>query len=201
MFASPFPTPRTGFASARQAARRAWLTVIAVALACGSAAVRIVPGFFSIDMPPRLSDGAPNIWALVEALPWTGGLPLAGLAMAAALGAAAWLIAHFSARPPRGGKLLPATLLVSLTLPALLPQMTAGDFLIAVVLSGMLAVRQRQTGIAALVIAGWVLAFCGFAALGAAPIMVATLLIARPFLASPANDNGLPLNPGEAYPA
>ena len=70
---------------------------------------------------PPLSDGAPNLWAIVQALPWIGDLPLAGLAMAMAIGAAAWLAAHFSAKPPRGEALLPAALLIALALPGLLP--------------------------------------------------------------------------------
>lgn len=201
MFASPFPTPCTGLASARRATRRAWLVLALVALWCGSAATRIVPAFFSVDAPPRLSDGAPNIWALVAALPWASALPLAGLAMATALGVTAWLAAHFSARPPRGDTLLSAALLVSLVLPGLLPQMQSGDFLPALVLSGMLAVLQRQVAIAALVMTGWCLAAAGSNALGAVPVVVASVLIVRPFLASPANDNGLPLNPSVPYPA
>jgi hypothetical protein len=32
-------------------------------------------------------------------------------------------------------------------------------------------------------------------------MIVATLLLSRRFLVSPANDNGLPLNPFHAYPA
>lgn len=201
MFASPFPTPRTGFASARQAARRAWLTLAAVALVPGWAAARVVPGFFSVSAPPPLSDGAPNLWAIVAMLPGVGGWPLAGLAMAMALGAAAWLAARFAARPPCGDALLPAALLVSLILPVLLPAMRPADFLLALVLSGALAIRRRSVAIPALVCVGWLLAIAGIAALGAAPILIATWLVARAFLASPANDNGLPLNPGKAYPA
>jgi hypothetical protein len=39
------------------------------------------------------------------------------------------------------------------------------------------------------------------AIVGAVPMILATTLIARQFLVSPANDNGLPLNPFHAYPA
>jgi hypothetical protein len=200
MPSSPLSTIRTGFASARQATLRAWLILAAVALVPGWATARIVPSFLTVDMPP-LSDGAPNLWAIVQALPWIGDLQLAGLAMAMAIGAAAWIAADFSACPPRGEALLRAALLVALVLPGLLPQMQPHDFLIAVALSLILALRQREAAIAALVIGGWLMAIFASAALGAPPIMVATLLIARPFFASPANDNGLPLNPVAPYPA
>jgi hypothetical protein len=200
MPSSPLSTVRTGFASARQATRRAWLILAAVALAPAWTAARIVPSFFTVNMPP-LSDGAPNLWAIVKVLPWIGDLQLAGLAMAMAIGAAGWIAAHFSACPPRGEALLRAALLVALVLPGLLPQMQPHDFQLAVALSLILALRQREVTIAALVTGGWLVAIFASAALGAAPIMVATLLIARPFLASPANDNGLPLNPVFASPA
>ena len=118
---SPCPT---GFAAARDAARRAWLIA-----GGGRAGAGIGRGADRADFPdgrrrpPPLSDGAPNLWAIVQALPWIGDLPLAGLAMAMAIGAAAWLAAYFSARPPRGEALLPAALLIALVLPGLLPQM------------------------------------------------------------------------------
>ena len=199
---SPSPIiARTGLLSAHRTPRRAWLTLAAVALAPGWAAASIVPGFFSANAPPPLSDGAPNLWAIVSSLSWIADLPLAGLAMATAIGAAAWLAAYFSAHPPRHVALLRAALLVSLVLPGLLPAMRSGDFLLAVALSGALAFRERDFGIAALIVTGWLLAIAGFAAIGAPPIMVATLLIARAFLASPANDNGPPLNPFAPYPA
>ena len=154
-----------------------------------------------MDTPPFLSDGAPNLWAIVQALPWIGDVPLAGLAMAMALGALAWLAAYFSVHPPRGAKLLPAALLVGLVLPGLLPQMQPHDFVLAIGLSLAVSIRRKDITIAALVVGGWLLAVAGSASLGAVPIMVATFLIGRPLFASPANDNGLPLNPGKAYPA
>jgi len=198
---SPFPIVRTGFASARQAARRAWLILVAVALVPGWAAARVGPGFFTVDTPPTLSEGAPSLWSIFQVLPWIGDLPLAGLAMAMAVGATAWLAGHFSAHPPLGRSLLPAALLVALVVPGLLPQMQPLDFLLALGLSLALALRDRNVVVAGYVASGWLLAISGFAFLGAVPIMVATLLIARPFLASPANDNGLPLNPVTGYPA
>ncbi|MEO5492948.1 MAG: hypothetical protein ABIR08_02855 [Sphingomonas sp.] len=161
---------------------------------------RIVPTLVTIDAPTPVSNGAPNLWAIVQALPWIGGLPLNGLAMATTMGATAWLAAYFSTRPPRGEALLSAALLIALVLPGLLPQMQPHDFLLAVALSVALAIRQREAAIAALIMGGWLSAIFLSAALGTVPIMVATLLIARPFLASPANDNGLPLNPVAAYP-
>ena len=47
---------------------------------------------------PALSMNAPNLWQIVEALPFIGRLPLSGLALAAALGATAAYVALFSTR-------------------------------------------------------------------------------------------------------
>lgn len=201
MSLSPAPFPPTGFASARDASRRAWLTLAIVALVPAWAMARIVPEFLSVGSAVPLSDNAPNLWAIVQALPWIGDLPLAGLAMAMAIGVAAWLVAHFSANPPRGDALLSAALLVALALPGLLPQMQTHDFLLGAALSGVLAIRRRSVVIPALVSIGYVLAVVGAAPLGALAMVAATVLVARPFLASPANDNGLPLNPYIPYPA
>jgi hypothetical protein len=191
---------RPGFSSARRSARRAWLILTVVALIPGWAAVDIIPEFFTVDKVMPLSDGAPNLWAIVQTLPWIGDLPLVGLAATMAIGAAAFLAAHFSARPPRGEALLRAALLVALVLPGLLPRMQPQDFVSAVVLSSALAVRQRNAAIAALVIGGWLAAVFVSTALGAAPVIVASLWIARPFFASPANDDGPPFNPMADFP-
>ncbi|MDB5678723.1 hypothetical protein [Sphingomonas bacterium] len=198
---SSAPFPPTGFAAARDALRRTWLTLAIVALVPASAAARIVPNFLTIGPTPSLSDNAPNLWSIVQALPWLGSLPLAGLAMAMAIGAAAWLAAYFSACPPRNDAQLPAALLIALALPGLLPYMQTHDFLLAVALSCALAIRRRSAVIAALVSIGYLLAVVGAAPFGAMAIIAATVLVARAFLTSPANDNGLPLNPYIPYPA
>lgn len=177
-----------------------WLGLAIVALVPASAAARIVPSFLSVGPAPPLSDGAPNLWSIVQALPWIGELPLAALAMAMAIGAAAWLAAHFSAHPPRGNAQLPAALLIALVLPGLLPQMQPSDFWLAVALGGALAVERRSFAIAALVFIGYLLAVIGAAPLGALMMTTATALVARRFLTSPVNDNGLPLNPYIPYP-
>jgi hypothetical protein len=201
MSMSPIPFPPTGFAAARDAARRAWLTLAVVALVPGWSVARVIPGFLAVGDTAPLSHGAPNIWSIVQMLPWIGNLPLAGLAMAIAVGAAAWLAAHFSAKPPRGEASLRAALLIALTLPGLLPFMQPRDFLLAVALSGSLAIRQRSLAIVAPVVISYLLAITGHAWLGALPMIAATALLTRPFLASPANDNGLPLNVVMACPA
>jgi Gpi18-like mannosyltransferase len=158
-----------------------------------------------------LSLNAPNIWAIAQALPWIGQLPLTGLAMAAGLGAAAALTARFVGRTPSGDQVIAAALLVVLVMAGLLPHMHERYFFLADILSVSLAlVRRDRTSwqVAALVQAGSLLGLSaylvgidGFAIIGALPMLAATLLVARPFLASPANDNGLPLNPLTIYPA
>jgi hypothetical protein len=198
---SSLPHRPTGFAVARAAAHKTWLTLAAIALVAGWSAVRLIPEFLVVGDTGPLSDGAPNLWAIVQALPWIGDLPLAGLAMTMAVGTGAWLAAYFSAKPLRGEALLPAALLIALALPGLLPQMQTHNFLLAVALSGVLSVRQRSLMIAALVWIGYLLAVNDNAVVGAAPMIAATLLVAHPFLTSPANDNGLPLIPSIPYPA
>lgn len=163
------------------------------------------------DWSPALSMNAPNIWSIVQAIPFVGALPLTGLAIAAAVGAAAWLIARFAHRPPSGDALIAAALLVTLVSVGLLPRMHERYFFLADILALALALARgdRQSWIvAALVQAGSMLALTGYLAgisllpmLGADAMIVATWLVARPFLVSPANDNGLPLNPFRAYPA
>ncbi|HEX4693069.1 hypothetical protein [Sphingomonas sp.] len=189
------PAPLPGLAAARQATRRTWLVLAIVALVPGWAAAQAMGGFATIGAQ-TLSKDAPNVWSIVARLPWLGALPLAGLAMASAIGAAAWLAAHFSARPPRDA--LAAALLIALVVPGLLPGMTPVDFLLAGLLSVALSARDRDRAslsIAATIGAGLALASADLAPLGAAPMIVVTALVAQRFFLSPANDNGLPLNP------
>lgn len=160
---------------------------------------------------PALAMDAPNIWAIGQALPRIADMPLAGLALATAMGASAWLVAHFIWRPPAGGDVIAAGLLVALIVPSLLPAMNERSFFIADIVALVLAVARgdrRSWTICVLVETGSALALAGHAAkidagamLGAVPMIIATALIARQFLVSPANDNGLPLNPFRAYPA
>ena len=160
---------------------------------------------------PVLAANAPNVWAIVQALPWFGGLPLAGLALTATVGASAWFIARFASRPPSGSDVILAGVLLALVTAGLMPGMDDGSFLLADILALMLAVMRgdRWTWrIFALIAAGSMFGLAGdltgikaCAILGAVPMIAATVLIARRFLVSPANDNGLPLNPFRAYPA
>ena len=160
---------------------------------------------------PALSMNAPNVWAIVQALPWIGELPLTGLAIAAAVGASAWLIARFASRPPERTELVAAALLVTLVVVGLLPRMHERFFFMADVLALTLALARgdrRNWLVFVLVQSGSMLGLTAYltgieacAIVGAVPMIVATTLVARQFLVSPANDNGLPLNPFRAYPA
>ena len=162
------------------------------------------------DWSPALSLNAPNIWAVIQALPWIGDLPLTGLALAAAIGAAAWLVARFTWRVPERDHLLAAALLVTLLTVGLLPRMHERYFFLADILALALAfVRndRRSWWIAGLVEAaslaglmGYIAGIDALAILGALPMITATMMVARPFLASAANDNGLPLNPWRIHP-
>jgi hypothetical protein len=76
------------------------------------------------------------------------------------------------------------------------------------VLTALLLEDRRSWTIAALVCTGTMLGLAShltgmevWAMAGAVPMIGANLLLGRQFLVSPANDNGLPLNPFRAYPA
>lgn len=152
------------------------------------------------DSPAALSDGAPNAWAIAQALPWIGELPLTGLALAATIGAVAAFIAWFSVRPLHGRALVKAALLCALVTAGLAPWMTERAFLLADVLALGLALTLRgplPLRTAALVLCGSLLALLGhyahsnLAAMAAVPMIAASVLLARAVLAPAANDNPL----------
>src|SRR3569623_2711005 len=186
--------PHPNLVATQSATRRTWLARMLVALIPGWAMARAMSGCATIGVQP-LSYDAPNIWAGVVRLPWRSTAPLAGLAMAGAIGTAVWLAAHFSARPPRDT--LAAALMIALALPGLLPGMRPLDYVLAGVLGIAQAGRERNrasVASAAMIAGGIVLAFADVAPLGAVPMIVATALIAQRFFVLPANDNGSPLN-------
>ncbi|WCM27816.1 hypothetical protein NDN01_02470 [Sphingomonas sp. QA11] len=151
------------------------------------------------DTFQMLSFNAPNIWAILQALPL--GLPLSGLACAAAIGGTAAYIARFSTQILDNKALLSAALLATLVTAGLLPRMHERYFFLADVLALALALVCRDKPsltIAILVQAGSTLALlsylsgvAGLAALGAVAMIVATFFLARPLLNPAANDNPL----------
>ena len=150
---------------------------------------------------PALSLDAPNIWQIVQALPIVGALPLGGLALAAAAGVTAAYIAWLSTRPLEGRALLAPALLAPLLTAGLLPHMDGQDFFLADILALVTALALRDRSgwrIAAMVQAGSLLAWFGhrsgfdaLAMIGAIPVIMATIEIARPLLHPFANDNPL----------
>ncbi|GAA0313084.1 hypothetical protein GCM10009087_24080 [Sphingomonas oligophenolica] len=148
---------------------------------------------------PNLSFNAPNIWAILQALPI--GLPLVGVAFAVSIGATAGYIARFSAMPLQGRGLIPAALLAALVTTGLLPHMHERYFFLADVLALLLALVNRDRAswtIAILVQAGSTLAVLGYlsgiaglAMLGGVAMIVATIRLARTLLKPAANDNPL----------
>lgn len=163
------------------------------------------------EASPRLSSDAPSIWAIIQALPWINHLPFGGLALASATGVAAWLTARFAWRRPSDRDLVASGMATSLLLVGLLPGMHWNSFLPVTALTVMVALlieNRRSWLIAGLTAAGTSLGLAGhltgmpaWAMLGAVPMIAATVLALRPLLVSPANDNGLPLNPVRPYPA
>jgi len=144
-----------------------------------------------------LSLNAPNIWAIVQVLPL--GIPLGGLATAAAIGATAAYLAHFSTRPLDQRTLLAAALLAPLLTAGLLPRMHERYFFLADILSLVLALTyrdKRSWTIALLIQAGSLLATAGYfinrealVVIGALAMITATVRLAAPLLRPAANDN------------
>lgn len=94
-----------------------------------------MPGWESVfagraDGLPPLSANAPNIWAIVQALP-LGALSLSGLAGTATIGVSAAYIARFSAQRLNGRSLIAAALLATLIMGGLLPYQQADCFLLS----------------------------------------------------------------------
>lgn len=159
----------------------------------------LLPGFLDVASDVPLAAGAPSLWAAAAMLPWVGGLPLTGLAAAAALGVAATLLAFFAAHPPRRGRAWPAALLAALAMPMLLPAMSLAYFIPAGLLAIVDAWQRHDDGVARWVFAGILAAAIGLPALGAAAIGMAIRRSARVAIVLPANDNALPLGPPSRY--
>jgi len=154
----------------------------------------------------ELSRNAPNIWMIVQSI-GLGSPVLTGLAVAAAVGASATLMARMSADAARLTPvvLLRFALLAPLLTAGLLPRMHERYFFIADVVAFALAavVRDRRSvAIAALVQAGSTLALIGYtsgagdlAAAGGLAMIAATAMVVRDLWPPAANDNPLPLRP------
>jgi Gpi18-like mannosyltransferase len=149
-------------------------------------------GFFE-----ELSRNAPNIWAIVQVLPL--GLPLTGLANAAALGASAAYAAHFGTRPLTDRAIVAGAALAPLLVVGLLPRMHERYFYAADVLVfvwAMASRRARDWITAALVNLGSLLGILAYgtgveelAMAGAVAMLAATWRLAAPLLSRPANDD------------
>jgi hypothetical protein len=175
-----------------------------LALGLSAQALLIAPFFrpgFDLQMAgyPALSSDAPNIWAILQALPL--GLPLIGLALAAAIGATAAYTARFSAQILDKRALLSAALLAPLVMAGLLPGMSERCFLLADILALAVALSYRdktswttailvQAG-STLAVLGTLSGVAGLAMLGGVATIVATLRVARSLLNRAANDNPL----------
>lgn len=157
--------------------------------------------FHQADYSPRMALNAPNIWAIVQALPALGALPLAGLAFAATIGATAAYVAWFSVKPLEGRALLAPALLSPLITAGLLPHMHERYFFLADILALVFALAMRDSAswrIAIRVQIGSTAALMGYlagldalAVFGAIAMILATLDLARPLVKPAANDNPL----------
>ncbi|WP_457310714.1 hypothetical protein [Sphingomonas sp. UYAg733] len=152
------------------------------------------------DTYNALSLKAPNIWAILQALPLDG-LPLQGLALAGAIGASAVYIARFSAQPLTDRTIVSAALLATLLTAGMLPRMHERYFFLADILALVMAlvIRDRASvRIALLIQTGSALGIVGHfsgidapAMIGAFAMIAATVQLARPLLKPAANDNPL----------
>lgn len=157
--------------------------------------------FRQADTYPALALNAPNLWQIVEALPWIGTLPLSGLALASALGATAAYIAWFSTRNLDGRALLAPASLAPLLTAGLLPHMHERYFFLADILALVMALTLRDRAswrVATMVQGGSLLGLLGYlsgldamAMIGAILMIAATIRLARPLLMPFANDNPL----------
>lgn len=208
-----------GFLIGKRASLRLWLVapltcLLAVAVFRLAGLPWIDPSHLYVgqaEASPRLSSDAPSIWAIIQALPWINHLPFGGLALASAIGVAAWLTARFAWRRPSDRDLIASGTATSLVLVGLLPGMHWNSFLPVTALTVLVAllVENRRSWVVALLtaagtasgLAGHLTGMPAWAMLGAVPMIAATVLALRPLLVSPANDNGLPLNPVRPYPA
>lgn len=150
-----------------------------------------------------LSRGAPKVWSIVEAVPL--GLPLTGLAWVAAFGGSAAFVAHFGTRAFTDRTLVAAAVLAPLLVAGLLPGMHERCFYAAGVLVFIWAAATGRRGdriTFSLVQLGSLLGVLAsatgigqLASAGAVATIVATWRLAKPLLASPANDDRPALRP------
>jgi hypothetical protein len=83
----------------------------------------------------QLSFNAPNIWAIVQRIPAVATIALTGLALAAAIGAAAWLVTRMMVLQLEAPRLATAAVPSPLLVVALLPRMHERYFFLAEVLA------------------------------------------------------------------
>ncbi|MBA4048947.1 MAG: hypothetical protein C0476_10445 [Sphingomonas sp.] len=149
-----------------------------------------------------LARNAPNIWMVASELGFNGNV-VVGLASVSAIGAIATYLARYiaTARNFSPEMLLRLALLAPLMVAGLLPKMHERYFLLADILSVALAIVSRapRTWLVPVAIQlgslfglfGYGMGLPWLAALGAVPMISATILVARPLLWRGANDNPL----------
>ena len=152
-------------------------------------------GTFSND----IARNAPNLWSLAGAISPQHAPALFGLALAAALGAAAAFVARMQVVRFDGAGLVGMAALAALLTAGLLPRMHERYFLLADVLIFAFAIARgtrHAFTLAALVQLGSTAAIVGYlglgmalVAVGAACMIVATWIAAQPLISPHANDN------------
>lgn len=180
----------------------AWLASLLPAWLAGWPAADLLTIYLhQTGYDPSLALNAPNLWMILAALPLLAGVPLTGLAFAAAVGATATYVARLTVAPLGKRQLMEAALLAPLIVVGMLPRMHERYFFLADVIAFAIAVAwpdRRSIGIAMLVQLGSALGLlaylsgiAGLAVLGAVPMIAATIAVARPLWQRAANDNPL----------
>ncbi len=195
---------------ARPVPFRVWLiapavflaTLIPAWLAGWPAADLLLVYFRQVETFKAVALNAPNIWMILDTV-GIDSAPLAGLALAAAVGACGAYAARFgaTARMLTTPMLVRVALLSPLIVAGLLPRMHERYFLLADILSIAVALTSTERGawrIPVLIQAGSTLALLAYmtgvsalAAIGGLMMLAATILVARPLLNRAANDNPL----------
>lgn len=171
----------------------AWVATLLPAWIAGWPAIDLATIYLrQADHDPSLALNAPNLWMIVDAYPGLDMIPLGGMALACAIAATAFYVARVATIPLHGRAIANAALLAPLIVVGLLPRMHERYFFLADILSFAIAIAwpdRRSRIVAALVQSGSVLGLfaymsgiSGLAAIGAVPMIAATVMVARSLL-------------------
>ena len=179
-----------------------WIASLVPAWAAGWPVVDLLTIYLKqADWSPALALNAPNIWMVADVSPLLRQLPLAGLALASAIAATAFYVVRVAASPLAPRRVMEAAILAPMLVVGLLPRMHERYFFLADIVAVAVALAwpdRRSIGVAVMIQLGSTLGLLaylsgvsGLAILGAAPMIVATVMLARPLCQRSAPDTPL----------